>query len=344
MNHTYQPSGKISFLFWPAAAAMLIITAAAALLCVFGIQASHATLLDMMIYFAVTGRIAGFGTFLCVKGGGVRRPAFAKAAGVVFAVWYWLLLIAFYTPVKAVLDAEKTVWIWKWDGAWKEAMAQLVRDFSGGAGAGGSTGMEGVPWTGLTVWLSRLRMFWEPVFSLKSTGAVITGKNGNTLFTMPGLVSVVLLAVLFLAAAVQFGLAFWKQGRSPFCEISGKWAKETVINLRCREEETVLSRLLLGDTTVLADLEPLGSEEADCYFKVSMFAADRNGAFYVSVSKMTKSKKKRPPGSAGNPDVKPKRRKKPVYEEEQLAEYLVLDRGTGLSLLSRSQSNSSAIS
>lgn len=336
MNHTYQPSGKVSLLFWPAAAAMLVITAAAALLCVFGIQVSHATLLDMMIYFAVTGRVADFGTFLCVKGGRVRKPAFAKAAGVVLAVWYWLLLIAFYTPVKAVLDAEQSVWVWKWDGAWKEALAQLVRDFSGSAGT------EGVPWTGLTVWLSRLRMFWEPVLSLKSTGAVVTGKSGNTLFTMPGFVSIVLLAVLFLAAAVQFGVAFRKQGRAPFCESSGKWAKETVVNLRCREEETFLSRLLLGDTTVLADLEPLGSKEADCYFKVTMFAADRNGAFYVSVFKMTKAEKQRPPGSAGNPDVKPKRRKKPVYEEEQLAEYLVLDRGTGLLLLSRSRSNSSA--
>ena len=40
MNHAYQPSGKISPLFWPAAAAMAVITAAAALLCAFGVQAA----------------------------------------------------------------------------------------------------------------------------------------------------------------------------------------------------------------------------------------------------------------------------------------------------------------
>ena len=313
MNHTYQPSGKISPLFWPAAAAMLIITAAAALLCVFGIQASQATLLDLMIYSAITKYIVNFGTFLCVRTGRVRKPAFAKVAGVVLAVWYWLLLLVFYTPVKAVLDAEKSVWVWKWDGAWKESLS----------------------WKGA---LSQLKMFWEPVLSLKNTGAAITGKSGNVLFDLPGILCVVLLAVVFFAAVIQFGLAFWKQGRAPFCEVSGKWAKETVIDLRCQTEETTsLSRLLLGDTAVLAELEPLGSEEADCYFKVSMFAADRSTAFYVSVSKMTKAEKQRASDFGSHSDVKPKRRKKPVYREEQVAEYLVLDRGTGLSLLSRSQ-------
>lgn len=298
MNHTYQPSGKISILFCPAAAGMLVITAAAALLCVFGIQASHATLLDMMIYFAATKFVASSGTFLCVKGGRVRNPAFAKVCGIALAVWYWLLMLAFNTPVKAVLKAEGAVWIWKWDGAWKEALAQL----------------------------SWLPAFWEPVLSLRAAGAVITGKSGDVLFTMPGIICVILLAVLFLAAVVQFGFAFWNQGRAPFCEVSGKWAKETVVNLRCREDETFLSRLLLGDTTVLADLEPLGGEDADCYFKVSVFAVDRSTAFYASVSRMIKADKE-----------KNKRRKKPAFKEEQMAEYLVLDRGTGLSLLSRSR-------
>ncbi len=340
MNHTYQPSGKISPVFWPAAAAVSVATAAAALLCVFGIQASHATLLDMMIYFAVTGFVAKCGTLLCVKGGRVRNPAFAKAAGIALAVWYWLLLIAFSTPVKAVLTAEGSAWIWKWDGAWKEALVQFVRDFSGGAGAGGSVGTEGVLWTKSAVWLSRLKMFWEPVLSLKGTGAVVTGKRGNTLFTLPGMACVALLAVLFLAAVWQLGFAFWRQGRAPFCEASGKWMRETVVNLRCREEETFLSRLLLGDTTVLADLEPLGSEDADCYIKASVFAADRSAAFYVSVSKMKKAEKqkaekKRTPRSAERADVKSQRRKKPAFEEEMVAEYLVLDRGTGLALLSR---------
>lgn len=337
MNRTYQPSGRISPLFWPAAAAMLVITAAAALLCVFGIQASYATLLDMTIYSAITKYLANFGTFMCVRGGRVRKPAFAKACGIALAVWYWLFLIGFTAPVKAVLAAEKSVWVWKWDGAWKEALVQFGRDFFGGAGAGGSVGMKGAAWMDFVVWQSRLRMLWEPVLSLKSTGAAITGKSGNVLFVMPGIVSVVLLGVVFLAAVWQFGYAFWKQGRAPFCEVSGKWAKETVVNLRCGAEETVLSRLLLGDTTVLAELEPLGGEDADSYFKVSMFAADRNAAFYVSVSKMTKTGRRRPSSSEGHSDVKPKRRKKPVYKEEQVVEYLVLDRGTGLSMLSHSQ-------
>ena len=54
MNHIYQPSGKISLLFWPAAVAMLVVTVSAALLCTYGIQVSHATLLDMMIFFTIT--------------------------------------------------------------------------------------------------------------------------------------------------------------------------------------------------------------------------------------------------------------------------------------------------
>lgn len=338
MNHTYQPSGKISSLFWPAAAAMLVITAAAALLCVFGVQASQATLLDMMIYSAITKYTANFGTFLCVKTGRVRKPAFAKAAGIAMAVWYWLLLIAITTPVKVVLEAEDSVWIWKWDGAWKEALSQLARDFLDGAATGGSVGMKGASWLDFNIWLSRFRMFWEPVLSLKNTGAAFTGKSGNVLFIMPGLLCAILLAVVFLAAVIQFGLAFWKQGRAPFCEVSGKWAKETIVNLQCGTEETSLSRLLLGDTTVLAELEPPGSEDEDCYFKVSMFAADRSTTFYVSVSKMIKDEKKRAAGSADPSGVKKKRRKKPVYREEKVAEYLVLDRGTGLSLLSRRQS------
>ncbi len=349
MNHTYQPSGKISPLFWPAAAAMLVITAAAALLCVYGIQASHAALLDMMIYFAVTGRIADFGAFLCIKGGRVRKPAFAKAGGIVLAVWYWLLLIGFYTPVKAVLTAEQSVWLWKWDGAWKEALAQFVHSFMNSAGMGGNgeigvAGGEGALWEGFIVWPGRLRMFWEPVLSLKDSGAAVTGKSGNTLFVMPGIVCVLLLAVLFLAAVVQFGLAFWQQGRAPFCEISGKWAKQTVMNLRCQTEEIFLSRLLLGDTTVLADLEPIDGGNEDSYVKVSVFAADRNGTFYASVSKMAKAENHWRPSYKSGSNIetkKPSKRKwlprgkKPIYEEEQLAEYILLDRGTGLFLLSR---------
>ena len=195
----------------------------------------------------------------------MRKPAFAKACGIALAVWYWLLLVAFATPMKAILDAENSVWIWKWDGAWKN----------------------------FTIWRPRLNMFWEPVLSLKSTGAVITGKSGNALFTLPGIACVAVLAVVFLAAVVQFGFAFWKQGRAPFCETSGKWAKETVVNLQCQSEEAFLSRLLLGDTTVLADLNPLGNEEADSYFKVSIFAADRSTTFYVSVFKMKRVERNR---------------------------------------------------
>lgn len=298
MNHTYRPSGKISFLFWPAAAGMLIIAAAAALLCAFGIQASRATLLDMMIYFTVTKFVADFGMFLCVKGGKVRKPAFAKACGIALAVWYWLLILLFSAPVKAVLTAEGSALIWKWGGAWKKALAQLS-------------------------WIPAFR---ELFLSLKAAGVAITGKSGNVLFTMPGTLCVVFLAVLFLAAVVQFGFVFWNQARAPFCEVSGKWAKETVVELRCRTEESFLSRLLLGDTTALADLEPLGSENPDCYFKVSLFAGDRNAAFYASVSKMTEVQKK-----------KAAKRNKPVFEEELLTEYLVLDRGTGLWLLSCSR-------
>lgn len=334
MNRTYQPSGKISILFVPAAAAMLVITAAAALLCTFGIQASPATLLDMTIYLTITKCIAGLGSFLCVRGARVRKPAFAKAAGVVFAVWYWLLLIGLYTPIKAVLTAEKSIWVWEWDGAWKEALERLARDFSGGVGGG--TGVKGVSWMNPAAWKPLLEMLAEPVLSLKSTGAAITGKSGNTLFTLPGIVCVVLLVIVFFAAAWQFGYGFWRQGRAPFCEASGKWAKETVIELRCQDEEAFLSRLLLGDTTVLAELEPLGGGEADCYFKVSVFAADWSLPLYVSVSKMTKVKKGRAQHSGSRCEDKPKRRKKPVFEEEQLAEYLAVDRGTGCSLLSRS--------
>ncbi len=323
MNHTYQPSGKISPLFWLTAPVMFVIMAAVVLLCVFGIQVSHATLLDVMIYFATTKCIAKFGAFLCVKGGRVRNPAFAKAAGIVLALGYWMFLIVFYTMVQAVLTAEKSIWVWEWDGAWKEALAQFAWDFSGSEGTEGGVGIESVFRMDFTAGRSWVRMLWEPVFTLQESGAVITGKSGNALFIMPGVVCDVVFGVMFLAAIWQFGFVFRKQGRAPFCEASGKWAKKTVLNLQCRTEETLLSRLLLGDTAVLAELEPLGSEDADCYFKIAVYAADENDPIYVSVSKMTK--------------VKKHGQKKPVYEEEQVAEYLVTDRGTGFSLLLRSR-------
>ncbi len=317
MNHIYQPSGKISLLFWPAAVAMLVVTVSAALLCTYGIQVSHATLLDMMIFFTITKYIAKLGALLCIKFGRVRKPAFARGVGIALALWYWLFLLAFHAPVKAALTAENSVWIWKWSGAWKEALAQYVRDAFGTAGQ---------PWR----W-----MLLEPVLSLKENGAVITGKSGNTLFTVPGLVCAALLAILLLGTVWQFGFALWEQGRAPFFEASGKWAKKTVVNLKCPTEETFLSRLLLGDTTVLADLEPPGIEDADSYFKVSVFAIDGGESFYVSVSKMITSKKQRSSRFAVHSDHQSKRRKKQVFEEEQVAEYLVMDRGTGFSLLRR---------
>lgn len=301
MNHTYQPSGKISLLFWPAAAAMLTVTAVAALLCIFGIQASRATLLDMMIYSAATKCVAHLGVFLCVRGGKVRKPAFARAAGIALALWYWLLLIAFYPPVKAVLEGEKLVWDREWDQVWKEALTQYAHIFFGNG------------------------------------GVAITGKSGNVLFTMPRIACIMLLAILLLAAAGQFGFGFWKQARAPFCEASGKWARETVVNLGCPEEDSFISRLLLGDTAALAELEPLGGRDPDCYFMVSVFAADWDSPIYVSVVKKTKVKKEPRPRSPDRADAKPKRRKKPVYEEEQVAEYLAADRGTGFALLSRSK-------
>lgn len=303
MNHTYRPSGRISLLFLPASVAALTVAAAAALLCAFGIQASRATLLDMMIYFFAAKCVARAGAFLCVRGGRVRNPGFAGAVGIALAVWYWLLLIGFATPARVVLDAAKQGWKWDWD--WLPAFRE---------------------------WFPA---FWEPVLSLKVTGAVITGKSGNVLFAMPGTVCVILLGVLFLAAVCQFGFGFWERGRAPFCEASGKWMKETSINLRCQDEETFLSRLLLGDTAVLAELEPLGTGEADSYLRVSVFAADWDQPLYVSVSKMTETRKKGAQRAEGQSGSKPKRCKKPVFQEEQVAEYLALDRGTGFSLIQR---------
>lgn len=336
MNHTYQPSGKISPIFWPAAAAAGIITAVAALLCVFGIQASYATLLDVMIYLGVTKYTAKFGALLCIKGGRARKPGFARGVGIVLALWYWLLLLVFYIPVKEVLAAEGSAWIWKWDGAWKEALTRIFRGLSTGAGAAGSVGVKGTSWMGFNTWRSIVLMIWEPVASLREFGAVITGKRGNAVFTMPGIVCVVLLAAVFLAAVLQFSYVFGRQGQEPFCEASGKWAKKTVIYLRCDGQETFLSRLLLGDTAVLAELVPLGSDKAESCIKVSVFGAKESDPFYVSVSKMTEAGKRQAPNDAGNSENKRKKQKKKAYEEEPLAEYLEIDRGTALYLLSRS--------
>lgn len=291
MNQTYRPSGKISFFFVPAFAVMLLMTAAGTFVCAFCIWFSPYTVIDAVIFIIFTVFMAKYGALLCIKCGKVRNPFLSGIAGLILAVWYWYLLIVSYLPVKEIFTMESF-------HLPKENLMLTFRIFQP----------------------SKL---WEAILALRNEGAAFTGKTGNTLFVIPGTVCIIFLSIAFLVTTLSFALTYRSRSRYPFCESSGKWAKEIVLTRSIPEdEELFLSKLFLGDTKVLSGLKPLNEVNVD-HYQISLFVTGRKENFYVSISKMENS---------GKPD---RHTGKTEFEENELTKYLATDRATGLSLLSR---------
>ena len=293
MNQTYQPSGKISILFVPVLAAVILMTAAGAITCTFCMAFSPYTVIDAVIFIIFTGFIAKYGAIWCIRCGKVRNPVFSSLTGFFLAAWYCYLLMVVYLPVKGIFTMES----FRLSG---EDLVQLFRIF-------------------------RFSKFWETILLLRNEGAAFTGKTGNTLFVIPGIVCIILLSILFLITALYFALTFHERSGVPFCESSGRWAKEVVLTCGISDdEELFLTRLLLGDTKVLSLLKPLNEVNVD-HYQVSVYVTGAKQNFYASVSKMENS---------GKTD---RHTGKVEFEEKELTQYLAVDRATGLSLLSRSQ-------
>lgn len=293
MNQTYQPSRKISVLFVPVFAVMLLMATVGAFACTALIWFSPYTVIDAVIFIIFTIFISKYGAIWCIQCGKVRNPFISVLAGLFLTVWYWYLLIVFSLPVRRIFTMESFQFQLS-----KKDLTQIFQIF-------------------------RFSKFWETLSALKGEGAAFTGKTGKPLFVIPGTACIIILSLLCIVTALYFVSEFHERSRYPFCETSGRWAKE--ITLTCRlsdDEELFLSKLLLGDTKVLSRLRPLNEVNVD-HYQVSLFVTGTKENFYVSVSKMENS---------GKTD---RHTGKMEFKETELAEYLAVDRATGLTLLSR---------
>ena len=291
MNHTYRPSGKISVLFVPALAVMLLMAAAGTFACTFCIWFSPYTMIDAVIYIIFTRFMAKYGSLWCIKCGKVRNSALSVLTGLFLALWYWYLLLVLYRPVRKIFTEDSFILP-------KDSLCQAFQIF-------------------------RPSEFQEAFTSLMNEGAAFTEKNGGSLFYITGTVCIVILSLVFLATAAYFAAAFQSRSRYPFCEASGRWAEEiTLTSSVSADEELFLTKLLLGDTQVLSDLMPLHEVNVD-HYQITLFVTGKKDNFYATVCKMNNS---------GKTD---RHTGKIFFEETKLVKYLVIDRTTGLSLLSR---------
>lgn len=291
MHQVYKPSGKVSFLFMPVYAAMLFIAALTAFVCIFCIHFSPYSVFDIAILIFVTAATGRYGALWCVKAGKVRNLVFSVVSGLFLAVFYWYMLIIFYLPVKNVFILKSFYFL-------DEKPLEFLR-------------------------VLKLQELLKVFSILKHNGAGITGRKGNIFFTMPGNVCIVILSLLFIVTAIYFMLEFHQAACYPFCEASGKWFKETVLSF-CPPDnkELFLSKLLLGDFTVLYYLEPLYEVNVD-YYKISLFTNNIKDRFYISVSYMENS---------GKLD---KKTGNMLFSENILVTYLAIDNNTGRGLLTR---------
>lgn len=291
MNQIYQPSGKVSALSVPVYAVMLAMAAISALACACCVQLSPYSVLDAAICFAVAKGVGKYGALWCIRLGKVRNSLAATVGGMFAALWYGYFLVACYLPMQEMFRAESI-------DALKDAPEQMLGKLS---------------------FSDALHALLE----LKRRGADITGKGGDVYFSLPGTVSIALLAVCAIIMVAYFAWAFREASKYPYFEDSGRWAREFVmVRSMPEDEELFRSKLLLGETGVLAGLRSLEEVNVD-HYKVSLFFGDDRDGYYVSLSRM-----------AGSGEVD-RRTGKMVFEEEEMIKYLAVGRDVGSTLLTR---------
>ena len=223
--------------------------------------------------------------------GKVRHPVFSAISGIILGLFYWYFIIILYMPVKSMFIMKSFYLL-------NEPPARLLRIF-------------------------HFKEFASAFSTLKNNGAVITGKRGEVYFTMPGNVCIIMLIILCIVSVIFFASEFYKNSGRPFCETSGKWMKKIVFTSSVPEDdELFISKLLLGDCTVLSSLEPL-YEVNTHHCKISLYTSSFNDKFYISLSYME---------NRGKLDTKTGKTK---FKENELVEYLGIDNNTGRSLLTR---------
>lgn len=289
MNKVYHPSGHISILFAPFFIIFLILTIIATLLCDFCILLSPSSFLDVSIYIFFIEIIAKLGAMFCIQYGKVRSPAVATISGIFTAIFHWYLLFVFYMPLKTVLATK----------SFKILQQTSKQSFQ----------------------FLRFSEFWKMFNYIKNNLIVITGKSGNKWFDMPGTICIALLSIMFIIIVIYIAVIFQKKSRYPFCEISNRWAKEFTLICGVPEDEKLfLSKLMLGDISVISDLITLQEAYTD-YYQISLFVTALNDNFYISITKMEKTQKVN------------RLKKRPVFQDRLLIEYLTIDVNTGLSLV-----------
>lgn len=293
MNHVYKPSGKISFLFLPVFLIILFIMAICAFVCVFLIHFSPYSLFDAIIFIFAIIKIAEYSALCCVRAGKVRNPVFSAVSGIITGLSYWYFFIIFYLPIK-------NMFVMKSFYLFNESPSGILQIFG-------------------------FKELTNAFSVLKTNGALVTGKRGESFFTVPGNICIIIFIISCIASLIFFALEFYKYSRNPFCETSGKWMKKIVFTSSVPEDdESFITKLLLGDCKVLTYLEPLYELNVD-HCKISLYTSGLNDKFFVSLSYMENS---------GKLDTKSGKTK---FNENELVEYLEIDNDTGRSLLTRSQ-------
>lgn len=293
MNHVYKPSGKISFLFFPVFIFMIFIMAICAFVCIFCIHFSPYSLFDAVIFIFATIKIAKYSAIFCVMAGKIRNTVFSAISGIILGIFYWYFLIIFYMPFKNMFDMKSFYLL-------NENLQGILRIF-------------------------HFKELSNAFSVLKRNGAVITGKRGEILFTMPGNICIIILVILCIVSLIFFTSGFYTNSRKPFCETSGRWMKKIVFTSSVPEDdELFITRLLLGDCKVLASLEPLYEVNVE-HCKISLYTSPLKDKFYISLSFM---------GISGKLDTKTGKTK---FNENELVEYLEIDNDTGHQLLTKSR-------
>lgn len=297
MNQTYQPSGRVSILFLPVYISALLLMAAGAAVCMVGMHTSPSFLTDLAFYCILTGILLKIIPGWSIRTGKVRNPMAAKISGAFLVIWYWYLMALLYAaePGKLV-SAENFTF-------------SVNQEF----------------------WSRLFSAFLQPLQILNTfscileEGFAITGRSGTVFFVIRGWMAGGLLLLVFLVSAGVFASAFYKKSLIPFSEAAKSWSQEIVLPFRMPEDlDGFLARLLMGDTKVLTQLEPL-SEVNVSYLEIVLYVTAGQEKFYVNVIKKINS---------GETE---KRSGRMVFEEEETVRFLTIDRSTGFVLLTREQ-------
>lgn len=290
MNQTYKPSGKVSILFLPVMFVMLIFTAVGAAVCMVCIHTSPSTLCDLALYIIITEVLVKFGPVWCIKFGKVRNQIVSVISGIGITIWYWYLLFVFYLAVPGVLVKDSF---------------QLNKDFP----------------QQLYQIFRNPKKLWDTIPLLIKEGIDITSKGGKTYFVIRGPLLVGIMVVLFFLTVYLLADGFKKKSVVPFCEATHRWAQEIeLVSSIPDDEELFLSKLLMGDTNILVQLQPLNEVNVN-HYKLNLFVTGGQEKFYITVTRMSNSGEvERKSGEM-------------TFDENELVKNLVIDRSTGVTLL-----------